>query len=216
MKSADLFWAQIASYNLDTWIGQLVLLAAGVVVTSVALSIPRRETRTALKLYLAALFAWLAIAFFWLHDRTWIGRVDTLLFLGIAALFVLDARRDGSVFVLPSDALRRSLTVAIIVLVLAFPFLGMLQGRELPYLLSPVMPCPAAAYALALLASAAPRVNRLVSVPLLVWAVLAIPKMFGQYGAREDTVLVLAGAYLGTVLAAQGLAARRTSRASPS
>jgi hypothetical protein len=52
-------------------------------------------------------------------------------------------------------------------------------GNVYPQTLLPLFPCPLTVFAIALVAAAAPNVDREVFVLLLPWAVMAPPKCFG-------------------------------------
>jgi len=58
-----------------------------------------------------------------------------------------------------------------------------------------MMPCPLTVFAVALVAAAAPRVDKKVFVALLPWALLALPKCFGVLDCYEDCILFASGVY---------------------
>lgn len=196
MKSPELFWAVVAAYNEATWAMQLVLLAVGAVLTGTALARPTRAMQAALKGFLAVAFAWLAVTFFFLRDASPIGHYFAgPLFVACAALFAWDIRARRSAFALPVERWRRIGTWTLLALTLLYPLVSFLLGHRYPRLTTPVMPCPLTVYALALLTAAFPQVDKRLYALLLVWAALGLPKVFGLFDVREDTILFAAGVY---------------------
>jgi len=196
MKSPELFWSVVAAYNEATWGIQILLLAVGTGLTGVTLARPTRATQAALKGFLAVAFAWLAVAFFFLRDASPIGRYFAgPLFVACAALFAWDIHAGRIHFALPPERWRRIGTFALLALTLLYPLVSFLLGHRYPRLTMPVMPCPLTVYALALLTAAFPHVDKKLYGLLLVWAALGLPKVFGLFDVREDSILFAAGVY---------------------
>lgn len=196
MKSPELFWNVVAAYNEATWGVQVVLMALGVLLTGVTLTRPAHATHAALKGFLAVAFVWLAVAFFFLRDASPIGRYFAgPLFMACAALFAWDIRAGRIHFVLPAERWRRIGTWVLLALTLLYPLVSFLLGHRYPRLTTPIMPCPLTVWALALLTAAFPQVDKRLYILLLVWAALGLPKMFGLFDVREDTILFAAGVY---------------------
>jgi len=196
MKSPDLFWNIVAAYNQATWAMQLALLAGGVVLTGAVLARPVPIRQTVLKGFLAVVFAWLAVLFFFLRDASPIGRFFAgPLFVACAALFAWDMRAGRIRFALPPERWRRVGTWILLASTLLYPWVSYLLGHRYPRLTTPIMPCPFTVATLALLTAAFPQVDKKLYGLLLVWAALGLPKMFGLFDVREDTILFAAGVY---------------------
>jgi hypothetical protein len=58
-----------------------------------------------------------------------------------------------------------------------------------------MLPCTLTTFAIALVAAAAPRVDRKVFVLLLPWALMALPMCLGALDCREDCILFALGVY---------------------
>jgi hypothetical protein len=58
-----------------------------------------------------------------------------------------------------------------------------------------MMPCPLTVFAIALVAGAAPNVDKKVFVALLPWALMGLPKCLGALDCYEDCILFAAGVY---------------------
>ena len=196
MKSPELFWAVVAAYNEATWVMQLVLLGVGVGLTVAALARSSALWQMLLKGYFAVTFAWFAVAFFFLRDASPVSRYFAgPLFMACAAFCAWDIRAGRSTFTLPPERWRRIGTGAFLVLTLLYPLVSLLLGHRYPRLTTPIMPCPLTVWALALLTAAFPQVDKRLYMLLLVWAALGLPKMFGLFDVREDTILFAAGVY---------------------
>ena len=89
----------------------------------------------------------------------------------------------------------RGFTSAWILLALLYPVIGWPLGHVYPKVLLPLFPCPLTVYATALVAAAAPGVDRKVFIALLPWGLLGLPKCFGGLDCYEDCALFAAGVY---------------------
>jgi hypothetical protein len=86
-------------------------------------------------------------------------------------------------------------TVIWLLLVLLHPVISRSLGHVYPKALLPMLPCPLTTFAIALVAAAAPQVDRKVYVLLLPWALMALPKCLGALDCREDCILFASGIY---------------------
>jgi hypothetical protein len=196
MKSAELFWNVIAQYHQQTlWI-QFFMIGIGIVLTVLLYLKPAPIFQSLMKSYLAISFAWMSIVFFWGMD----GSPLSLYFVGplfllIAVIFLADIRNRRIHFAWPKSRCQGTVTLLLFVLVLAYPLVSFLLGHRYPTLSTPFLPCPLTVFALALLSASLPHVDRKVYILLLVWAMMALPKVFGLFNVREDTILFLVGVY---------------------
>jgi hypothetical protein len=117
------------------------------------------------------------------------------LFAVISLLFLIDLFFEKIEFTLPQRGWRRLVVFILFVLVLLYPVVSWLLGHRYPRLSTPFMPCPLTVFALALLIAALPCVDVKAYILLLVWALMALPKAFGLFDVREDTILLAAGLY---------------------
>jgi hypothetical protein len=85
----------------------------------------------------------------------------------------------------------------LIVLVFCYPILGILSGHDFTSLILPgTYPCPTTALALLLLTMALPRVDTLIYILLIFFAVPFTPFFqIAKYGVYEDTILFVVGVY---------------------
>jgi hypothetical protein len=114
----------------------------------------------------------------------------------VAVLFGVDVWTQKTLFRLPDARWRRALTFSWLALVALYPLIGWLfLGHAYPRTLLPTMPCPLTVFAIAMVAAAAPRVDRKVFVALLPWALLGLPKCLGALDCYEDCILFVSGVY---------------------
>ncbi len=197
MKSAELFWNQIALYHESTFIFELFMIVVGAILTVLLYWKPSNIYNSLMKIYLAFSFAWLSIIFFWGFDKSPIGMFFAgPLFLVIAGLFLADLVFKKVEFTLPQMKWARYALFAWWgLVVIGYPVISLLLGHHYPRLTTPYMPCPLTVFALSLLSAAIPKIDIKVYSLLLVWAALGLPKVFGLFDVREDSILFGAGVY---------------------
>jgi hypothetical protein len=197
MKSAELFWNQIALYHGSTFFFELFMIAVGAILTFLLYWKPSKIYNSLMKIYLAFSFTWMSIIFFWGFDKSPVGTFFAgPLFLVIAGLFLADLVFKKIEFALPKMKWARYMLFFWWgLVVIGYPAISFLLGHRYPRLTTPYMPCPLTVFALSLLSGALPRIDIKVYSLLLVWAALGLPKVFGLFDVREDSILFAAGVY---------------------
>ena len=159
---------------------------------------PGRRATTLVKLYMALSFGWIGIIFFLALGKGLKGNYFFgSLFVIVAILFAVDMFRQKMNFHLPRDGWQRYLTLLLVLIVLCYPIFSIAFGHPFPRIIIPgTFPCPTTALALVLLTTALPRVDKIICIILLFWAIpfpplIQIPK----YGVYEDTIMLLIGIY---------------------
>jgi hypothetical protein len=213
--SAQVFWANVGSYNEALWPVQAVLIAIAAFLTYRIVAKPGPRTDVWMKAFLSLAFAWNGLVVFPVYLRSPIAlAVGTPLFVLVAILFAVDAWRQKTSFRLPDTRWRRALTFGWLALVVLYPIIGwLLLGHAYPQMLLPLMPCPLTVFAITLVAGAAPRVDRWVFAALLPWALMGLPKCLGALDCYEDCILFVSGVYGLIVLIRTWGACVATSRA---
>jgi hypothetical protein len=81
--------------------------------------------------------------------------------------------------------------------VLCYPLFSMAFGHRFPRVIIPgTYPCPTTALGLLLLTMALPRVDKIVYILLLFWAIVFPPFIqIPKYGVYEDGIMLLVGLY---------------------
>ena len=202
MIDEDGFWTVMAAYNRDILPVQLCLYVLAVAVVVWTFIRPSRVQNVCVKLYCAISFAWTGIVFYMLLGKDIAGGSRGNYFFGalfvvISFLFMLDVFRRRMQFSLPVLVWKKTATLAITILVLCYPLLGLVLGHGFQSLVVPgTFPCPTAALALILLTTSLPDVDKVIYVALLVVSIPFTPFFqIARYGVYEDVVLFATGLY---------------------
>jgi len=198
MLSGEEWWGILGAYGAKVWPAQAVFFVAAVLFVLLVLLKPGRITNTLMKLYLAMSFGWVGIVFFITLGKGLKGNYFFgSLFVIAAILFAVDLFRGKMDFQLPKIGLQRYVTLLLLLIVLCYPLFSMAFGHRFPRIIIPgTFPCPTTAFALVLLTTALPRVDKIIYIILLFWAIpfppfIQIPK----YGVYEDTIMFAIGIY---------------------
>ena len=196
MVSTDVFWTRVGMYNEAMWPVVLAMTVAAAFLTYRVLWRPGTRTDVWMKAFLSFAFGWNGIVFFLVFMKNPISMfTGAPLFIALALLFALDIRGKKTHFRPPGTAWKRGLTLFWIVLVFLYPLIGWPLGHIYPQTLLPIFPCPLTVFAIALVAAAAPEVDKKVFILLLPWALMALPKCFGALDCYEDCILFASGLY---------------------
>lgn len=119
------------------------------------------------------------------------------MFIVISLLLAVDLHRQKMQFRLPEVRWQKYFTLVLMLVVFCYPLFGMVFGHRFPRIIMPgTLPCPTTAFGLLLLTTALPRVDKIVYLLLLFWAIpfppfIQIPK----YGVYEDGIMLGIGIY---------------------
>jgi len=187
------FFAVFSSYNEAVWPAQVVLYALALTAVFAAARGTRAASVTASAI-LAFLWAWMAIAYHWLHFRTVnpAAALFAAVFLLQAVLFLWQGVLRDRLALAPPRGWRGWLGGVLIVYALAvYPLLGAASGhpwRELPIL---GVPCPTTILTFGLLFWARPGLPRWLLVIPLLWAAVGSTAAF-SFGVWQDLGLLVA------------------------
>lgn len=196
MTQTEIFWNLMKEFRDDTLIVQLLLVLGMLITTWLVFTRPGKTTDAFAKLFLAGAFLWNAIACFLLACGGSITAkvIGGPLYSAIGFLFLVDHFITKKThFAVSSSRGMQMATTFFILLAFLFPVLGYLTGH--PMIALPGYPCPLAGFTLALLAAAAPKVDKSIYGLTLVWAFVNISKCFGHVGCYEEITLVITGFY---------------------
>lgn len=185
--TSEVFWQTIADYNRVTWPVQALLIAAGALLTRRLYRRPTPGTKVAMKLYLALLNAWIAVAYYLVAcDARAYNGVMALFWGVMAAVWIYDAAVGYTSF----ERTRRHDRFAFVLLAMPFvyPLLSLLRGLEFPMMTSPVMPCSVAVFTIGLMLAFSERVNIVLAMFLCHWALIGLSKVY-FFGIPEDYLL---------------------------
>jgi hypothetical protein len=196
MMSTEAFWNRVAVYNETSWPIAIVMIAAAILLTYRVFLRPGPRTDVLVKAFLSFAFAWNGVVFFLIFVRNPISMfAGAPLFIPVSLLFAVDIVTQKTHFQPPEATWKKGLTILFIVLVFLYPVIGWPLGHVYPKTLLPMFPCPLTVFAIALVAAAAPNVEKKVFALLLPWALMALPKCFGALDCYEDGILFVSGAY---------------------
>ena len=195
---ANEWWGILEAYGKAVWPAQAVFFFAGLALTIFLFWSRKAMANLFMKLYLAVSFGWLSVVFFLtigkgLAGSTFFG----VLFMAMTILFVIDMLRGTMVFRLPEVAWQKGFTLGLAVIVWCYPLFSMALGRPLEKALVPgTFPCPTTALALMLLSTSLPRVDKILYILLLFWAIPFAPFIqIPRYGVYEDAIMFGMGIY---------------------
>lgn len=186
----ETFWRTIALYNSATWVYQLIIVAAGVVVTLRLMKKPGRWNAAAMKIYLIALYLWIAVAYFYIccAERSY-SNVMAIFWVVLAASWLWDLLSGYTPFVRN----RRHTKLACVLLVMPFlyPVASLLRGMSFPEITSPVMPCSVVVFTIGILLMFSHKVNLFIVLLLCHWSMIGLSKTF-FFNIPEDYLLASA------------------------
>jgi hypothetical protein len=196
MMSTEVFWTRVAVYNETMWPIMIAMIIAAAFLTYRVFFKPGARTDAWTKAFLSFAFAWNGVVFFLLFVKNPISTfTGAPLFIIVSLLFALDILAKKTHFQPPEATWKGGLTIFWIALVFLYPVIGWPLGHVYPRTLLPLFPCPLTIFAIALVAAAAPKVDKKVFILLLPWALMALPKCFGALDCYEDCILFASGVY---------------------
>lgn len=193
----ETFWRTIAYYNASTWAGQLILLLVCICLTVLLVRRPAPWVKWAMKVYLVAIYLWVAVVYYFVccRERDY-NEVMALYWALLAAIWVWDLATGYTTF----ERSHKYDLVACVLLTTSFvyPLISLARGLTFPMVTSPVMPCSVSVFTIGLLLFFVRRVNLFLVLLLCHWALIGLTKA-GSFHIPEDFVLVataIPGLYL--------------------
>ena len=171
----ETFWRTIAYYNASTWAGQLILLLVGICLTVLLVRRPAPWVKWAMKVYLAAIYLWVAVVYYFVccRERDY-NEVMALYWALLAAIWVWDLATGYTTF----ERSHKYDLVACVLLTMSFvyPLISLARGLTFPMVTSPVMPCSVSVFTIGLLLFFVRRVNLFLVLLLCHWALIGLTK----------------------------------------
>jgi hypothetical protein len=194
--STEQFWTRVGAYNETMWPIEIAMIAAAAFLTCRVFLRPGAKTDMWMKAFLSLVFAWNGVVFLLVFLRNPMSMlVGAPLFIIVSLLFAVDILTKKTHFQPPEATWKKAMTIFWIVLVFLYPVIGWRLGHVYPKTLLPVFPCPLTVFAIALVAAAAPNVDKKAFILLLPWALMGLPKCFGALDCYEDCILFASGVY---------------------
>lgn len=183
----NVFWQTIAGYNAATWPLQALLVVAGIVLTALLYRRPSPRVKVAMKVYLALLNGWIAVAYYlWACAERPYSGVMALFWGVMAAVWIYDIAVNYTTF----ERTRKHDRIAFVFYLIPFvyPLFSLLRGLEFPMVTSPVMPCSVAVFTIGLMLAFTHRINIFLVLFLCHWALIGLAKVY-FFGIPEDFLL---------------------------
>jgi hypothetical protein len=198
MLSAERWWEIIGAYGVAVWPAQAIFFVVAAALVLFLIFKPGKVATTLMKVYFSLAFGWNGIVFFMILGKDLVGNYFFgSLFTLVAVLFAVDLFRGRIQFRHPEPQWQKYLTLALVLIVFCYPLFSLVFGHYFPRLIIPgTFPCPTTALALLLLTTALPRVDKIMYVILLFWAIPFPPFIqIPRYGVYEDGIMFIAGIY---------------------
>jgi hypothetical protein len=198
MLSAERWWEIIGTYGAGVWPAQAIFFIVSAALVLFLIFKPGKVATALMKLYFCLAFGWNGIVFFMIIGKDLVGNYFFgSLFTLVAILFAVDLFRGRIQFRYPEPKWQKYLMLALMLIVFCYPLISLVSGHYFPRIIIPgTFPCPTTALALLLLTTALPRVDKIMYVILLFWAIPFPPFIqIPRYGVYEDSIMFIIGIY---------------------
>lgn len=186
----EIFWNTIAQYNEATWWTQLLITAAGILLTTQLYRKPTLWAKRSMKIYMVFLNGWISVVYYMMYCGARGHHYILAIFWGVIALLWLwDLFTDYTPF--ERNPKYKVLVGVLYAMPFLYPLLSWTRGMEFPMMTTTVMPCSVAVFTIGLLLAFSRRVNLLVILFLCHWALIAFSKIY-IYKIPEDLLLASA------------------------
>lgn len=185
----EIFWSTISSYNAATLGAQIIItLIAAALVIALYLR-PSNKVRVAMKIFMAFLNFWIAIAYYLIFgDAREYNEIFALFWAIMGGIWVYDLTVKHHVSLEYKSSKHRAFAILLFLMPLLYPAFSLVLGRSFPSMTTPVMPCSVAIFTIGIILAFSERVNIILSMFLCHWALIGISKVY-FYGIPEDYLL---------------------------
>jgi len=215
MISSQDWWNVIRNYGQSIYPTQIIVMIIGIVAVIYLVFGSKSKSNVLMKAYLGLCNLWIGIGFFIVLGKGFpspLKQIQGLLFVVIGILFIIDIFTKKSNLAFSKFKSKKYLNLGFLLVVFCYPLVGVLLGRSINELIFPgTLPCATAALSLVLLTNSIKKVNLLLYILLLIWAIpfpvlIQIPK----FHVYEDSIMFLIGVYALLVLVVSTIRSRRT------
>lgn len=191
--TTDQFFQVFVAYNTAVWPTQILLF--GTAVLSIVLAFrPERWAGKAILFVLAALWAWMAVAYHWAFfaEINPAARIFGAVFLIEAAVLLwVGSRAEDLRFAPRLDLFGVAGGILIAYALALYPLVGLALGHRYPAQPTFGLPCPTTIFTVGMLVWLKPKVPWAPLVVPLVWSVIGMTAV-RYFGVLEDTMLPIA------------------------
>lgn len=183
----ETFWKTIGLYNSSTWIYQLAIVVVGIVLT---IGLIRRQGHwcvVGMKLFLIALYLWIAVVYFYIYcaERSY-NNVMALFWVTLAVAWLWDLLTGYTPFKLNRE--HTKLAGFLLFMPFLYPVTSLLRGMSFPEIVSPVMPCSVVVFTIGILLMFSRKTNLFIVLLLCHWSMIGLSKTF-FFNIPEDYLL---------------------------
>lgn len=186
----ETFWKTIALYNSSTWICQIVIVLVAVILTTWLIRKRSRGSVIGMKLFLAALYLWIAVVYFHVYcaERSY-NAVMTIFWIVLAASWIWDLLAGYTPF--ERNPKYTWLAYVLLLMPFVYPLASLLRGLSFPEITSPVMPCSAVVFTIGIMLMFSRRINLFIVLLLCHWSMIGLSKTF-FFNIPEDYLMTCA------------------------
>ena len=139
----EIFWNTIAQYNEATWWTQLLITAAGILLTTQLYRKPTLWAKRSMKIYMVFLNGWISIVYYMMYCGARGHHHILAIFWGvIAVLWLWDLFTGYTPF--ERNPKYKVLVGVLYAMPFLYPLLSWARGMEFPMMTTTVMPCSVA------------------------------------------------------------------------
>ncbi|MDR1623855.1 MAG: DUF6064 family protein [Tannerellaceae bacterium] len=182
------FWKTIGLYNSATWLGQLLIVVTGIILTTLLIRKQSPTVKRLMKIYLTGVYLWIAIVYYLIYCAERNYNALMALFWGVMAIaWIWDTVTGYTTF--EYNKKYRVFACFLLLSPFMYPLFSLLRGLSYPEITSPVMPCSVVTFTLGLLLLYSRKVNIFMVLLLCHWSLIGLAKTY-FFQIPEDFILV--------------------------
>jgi hypothetical protein len=182
-----IFWKTIGLYNSATWIGQLLIVVTGIILTVFLIRKNSPGVKRSMKIYLTGVYLWVSVVYYLIYCAERSYNTLTALFWGVMAIaWIWDTVTDYTTF--EYNKKYRVFAYLLLLSPFMYPVFSLLRGLRYPEIISPVMPCSVVTFTLGLLLLYSRKVNIFLVLLLCHWSLIGLAKTY-YFQIPEDFIL---------------------------
>lgn len=145
----ETFWNTIAQYNESTWWAQILITAAGILLTALLYRRPTVWAKRSMKIYMVFLNGWIALVYYASTRHAQLHYVLSAFWGTVALIWLWNLFTGYTPF--ERNPKYPMLAGVLYAMPFLYPLLSWARGMEFPMMTTTVMPCSVAAFTIGLL-----------------------------------------------------------------
>lgn len=165
-------------------------MLVAVVLTTWLIRKPSRGIAIAMKLFLAALYLWIAVAYFYVYcaERSY-NTVMVIFWIVLAASWLWDLMSGYTSF--ERNRKYTGFAYVLLAMPLVYPLVSLVRGMSFPEITSPVMPCSVVVFTIGIQLMFSRKINLFIVLLLCHWSMIGLSKTF-FFNIPEDYLMTCA------------------------